>query len=124
MENSECLTKKAFILAIVANIVLDTPIIVTPFIIGRFQISLPNATINVTSPFGLFLIFIAHVIAAIILAAVALYTLRDVEIKNGRQRTFKVVAKVLSIVTFAESGALITILGIVFLITSVLILAL
>ena len=124
MENSEQLTKKAFILAIVANIVLDIPIIVTPFIIGRFQISLPNATINVTSPFGLFLIFIAHVIAAIILAAVALYTLRDVEIENGRQRTFKVVARVLSIVTFAESGVLITILGIVFLITSVLILAL
>lgn len=124
MENSEQLTKKAFILAVVANIVLDIPIIVTPFIIGRFQISLPNATINVTSPFGLFLIFIVHVIAAIILAAVALYTLRDVEIENGRQRTFKVVARVLSIVTFAESGALITILGIVFLITSVLILAL
>lgn len=124
MENSEQLTKKAFILAIVANIVLDMPIIVTPFIIGRFQISLPNATINVTSPFGLFLIFIAHVIAAIILAAVALYTLRDVEIENGRQRTFKVVAKVLSIVTFAESGVLITILGIVLLITSVFILAL
>ena len=124
MENSEQLTKKAFILTIVANIVLDMPIIVTPFIIGRFQISLPNATINVTSPFGLFLIFIAHVIAAIILAAVALYTLRDVEIENGRQRTFKVVARVLSIVTFAECGVLITILGIVFLITSVFILAL
>ena len=124
MENSEQLTKKAFILAVVANIVLDMPIIVTPFIIGRFQISLPNATINVTSPFGLFLIFIAHVIAAIILAAVALYTLRDVEIENGRQRTFKVVAKVLSIATFAESGVLITILGIVLLITSVFILAL